>query len=179
MLILGGLLVIALFAALVGPWFINWDDYKANFEAEAEKILGQPVRVDGSAKASILPSPSLTFTDVKVGDTEGRPMMTVEKFSVTIELMPLLEGEIRVVTMKIEKPVVTVSTDDSGNIDWLLRTEASKALDPDKVVLDDVEISDGTLTYRDARSGVDLTFAGINATVGARSLSGPWRVEGT
>ncbi|KAB2855709.1 MAG: AsmA family protein, partial [Bauldia sp.] len=77
MLILGGLVVIALFAALLAPWFINWDDYKGNFQAEAEKILGQPVRVVGSAKASILPSPSLTFTNVEVGDTEGQPMMTV------------------------------------------------------------------------------------------------------
>lgn len=171
--------MIALFAALVGPWFINWDDYKANFEAEAEKILGQPVRVAGSAKASILPSPSLTFTNVEVGDTEGQPMMTVEKFSVTIELMPLLEGEIRVVTMRLDKPVVAVSTDDAGLVDWLIRSEASKALDPDKVVLDDVEISDGTLAYRDAQTGLDLVFSGINATISARSLAGPWRVEGT
>ena len=36
-LTIGGLIVIALFAALIAPWFINWDDYKANFEAEAEK----------------------------------------------------------------------------------------------------------------------------------------------
>ena len=179
MLILGGLVVIALFAALLAPWFINWDDYKGNFQAEAEKILGQPVRVVGSAKASILPSPSLTFTNVEVGDTEGQPMMTVEKFSVTIELMPLLQGEIRVVSMRLERPVVAVSIDDTGLVDWLIRSEASKALDPDKVVLDDVEISGGTLAYKDARTGLDLVFSNINAAIGARSLAGPWRVEGT
>lgn len=50
-------MVIALFAALIAPWFINWDDYKANFEAEATRILGQPVHVNGTADASILPSP--------------------------------------------------------------------------------------------------------------------------
>ena len=70
------------------------------------RILGQPVHVNGSADASILPSPSLTFTDVEVGETEGQPMMTVKRFSVTIELMPLIQGEIRVVSMKLEKPVV-------------------------------------------------------------------------
>ena len=62
-------MVIALFAALIGPYFVNWNDYKSTFEAEAEKILGQPVRVAGTAKATVLPSPSLTFTDVQVGDT--------------------------------------------------------------------------------------------------------------
>ncbi|MCP4309205.1 MAG: AsmA family protein, partial [bacterium] len=124
--IIGGLVVIVLFTALIAPWFINWDDYKATFEAEAEKILGQPVRVHGSADASILPSPSLTFTDVKVGDTEGRPMMTVDRFAVTIELLPLIQGEIRVVSMTLEKPVVRVSVDDTGQVDWLLRSDASR-----------------------------------------------------
>ena len=106
--------MIALFAALIGPYFINWDDYKANFEAEAEKILGQPVRVLGAASATLLPSPSLTFTHVQVGDTEGKPMMEVDRFEATIELMPLLQGEIRVVSMKLERPRVRVMVDDSG-----------------------------------------------------------------
>ena len=139
-MILGGLVAVALFAALIGPYFINWNDYKGTFEAEAEKILGQPVRVVGTASATLLPLPSLTFTQVQVGETEGAPMMTVEHFDVTIELMPLLEGEIRVVSMKLGKPHVKISVDDSGTVDWLLRTEASKALNPEKVVLEDAEI---------------------------------------
>ncbi len=34
-LIVGGAIVIVLFAALIVPWFVNWDSYKANFEQEA------------------------------------------------------------------------------------------------------------------------------------------------
>ena len=57
-------MVIALFAALIVPWFVNWNDYRASFEAEASRILGHRVHVEGDAHATILPSPSLTFTDV-------------------------------------------------------------------------------------------------------------------
>ena len=167
LLILGGLVAIALFAALIGPYFVNWNDYKSTFEAEAEKILGQPVRVAGTAKATVLPSPSLTFTDVQVGDTEGEPMMTVERFDVTIELMPLLQGEIHVISMKLQKPHVRIAVDDSGTIDWLIRSEASKALDPEKVALDNVEIADGAASYIDARTGVQLDFDNINASIKA------------
>ena len=71
------------------------------------------------------------------------------------------------------------SVDDSGTVDWLIRTEASKALDPDKVVLEDVEINDGAVTYADARTGVAFSAQHVNALVEARSLSGPWRVEGS
>lgn len=178
-MILGGLVAVALFAALIGPYFINWNDYKGTFEAEAEKILGQPVRVVGTASATLLPLPSLAFTQVEVGDTEGAPMMTVEKFDVTIELMPLLEGEIRVVSMKLQKPHVKISVDDSGTVDWLLRTEASKALNPEKVVLEDVEIIDGSVDYIDGSSGIKLGFDNINSNIQATALTGPWKISGT
>jgi len=161
------------------PWFINWDDYKANFEAEATRILGQPVHVNGTADASILPSPSLTFTDVTVGETEGAPMMEVRRFSVTIELMPLIQGEINVIAMTLEDPVVRVAVDDAGRIDWTLRGEASRDLDPDKVSLAGVEIRNGTLIYTDAGADAAVTLSEITATVEARSLAGPWRIEGS
>ena len=106
-------------------------------------------------------------------------MMEVDRFEATIELMPLLQGEIRVMCMKLDRPHVRVMVDDSGTIDWLIRTEASKTLDPDKVVLEDVEINDGTLSYVDASSGVGFSAQHINALVEARSLSGPWRIEGS
>jgi len=171
--------VIALFAALIAPWFVNWNDYKGTFEAEAGRILGQPVTVVGSARASILPSPSLTFGDVRVGDVDGKPMMTVDRFEVTIELMPLLQGEIRVVSMKLRRPVVTVMVDDSGGIDWLARSEASQKLDPDKVILENVAITDGEIDYSDIRAGISRRLEKVNAEVEARSLSGPWRVDGS
>ncbi|MCB1500838.1 MAG: hypothetical protein KDK07_13785 [Bauldia sp.] len=137
------------------------------------------MHVRGSASASILPSPSLTFTNVEVGDTEGQPMMSVRRFAVTIELMPLIQGEISVISMKIEDPVVRVSVDDAGQIDWTIRGEASRTLEPDKVVLSGVEVTGGTLIYNDAGSGSSVTLTDVNATVEARSLAGPWRIEGS
>jgi uncharacterized protein involved in outer membrane biogenesis len=178
-LIVGGAIVIALFAALIAPRFVNWNDYKSSFEAEAEKILGQPVHVRGSASATILPSPSLTFTDVEVGAAGGKPMMTVDRFEVTIELMPLLQGQFRVVTMKLARPTVNIAVDANGTVDWLVRSDASKGLDPDKVVLEDVEVEDGTISYADAKSGTALTFDHVKALIAARALSGPWRIDGT
>jgi hypothetical protein len=137
------------------------------------------VHVNGTADASILPSPSLTFTDVTVGETEGKPMMEVKRFSVTIELMPLIQGEIRVISMAIEDPVVRVAVDDNGQVDWTLRTDAARDLDPNNVALTGVEITNGTLSYTDARSNTAITLSDIKANVDARSLAGPWRIDGS
>ena len=172
-------MVVALFAALIVPWFVNWNDYRASFEAEASRILGHRVHVEGDAHATILPSPSLTFTKVEVDDQDGRRIMDVARFDVVIELMPLLQGEIRVVSMTLEKPVVNVSVDATGKAAWLSRVKLREPFDPDKVVLDNITIKDGALNYADAQTGVKLAFDGISAQVSARALSGPWHVDGS
>jgi uncharacterized protein involved in outer membrane biogenesis len=179
LVILGGIVVVVLFAALIGPYFIDWNNYKATFETAAERILGQPVHVRGTADAGLLPSPSMTFTDVEVGDREGRPMMTVARFTATLELMPLLQGQIHVVSMKLEQPAATVSVDDAGRADWMLRSDTGRTVDADSVTLQDVEIADGTLTYTDAASAIARKFEHITATVEASSLAGPWRIVGS
>ncbi len=172
-------MVAALFAALIAPLFINWNDYRTAFETEAGKVLGHSVRVNGTATANILPAPSLTFTDVEVGDSGDAPLMTVKRFSATIELIPLLQGEIRVVSMRLEEPDVRFGLDANGTAQWLTRSDASRGLNPGKVVLEDVQISGGRLTYNDVRSGISLQFNGVQAAIDARSLLGPWHVDGS
>ncbi len=159
------------------PWFVDWNNFRDSFEAEASQILGHTVVVNGGADATILPAPSLTFTDVVVSDADGNPMAKVERFEVTIELMPLLQGEIRVISMKLQRPEVTVRVAASGQINWLERGPEALPLDADRVILETVAIEDGALTYVDARSGAQRTFSGVMATVSARSLSGPWKVD--
>lgn len=167
-----------LFAALIGPYFIDWDNYKATFEAEASRILGQPVKVGGKADARLLPYPSVTFENVLIGDREGQPMMTVDRVSADLELFPLLQGEIHVVSMAIEKPRATVTMDDSGSLDWLIAGADAGRIDPAAVTLAGVEISDGVLVYSDPSSGIRREFQIGHATVEAGSLAGPWRIEG-
>jgi hypothetical protein len=126
-----------------------------------------------------LPSPSLTFEDVTVGDAAGEPMMRVERFEITIELMPLLQGKFRVTSMRLDRPRMRVNVDEAGTLDWQVRNEASKALDPENVILERLEIVDGRIDYSDRVGETDLAFAGVNAVVEARSLLGPWRIEGS
>jgi uncharacterized protein involved in outer membrane biogenesis len=160
------------------PWFVDWNAFRSTFEREAEKILGQPVTVAGTADASLLPMPSLVFTDVRVGGTPGEPMMKIDRFAVRIELIPLITGTFKVVDMAITRPSLKVTVGADGTPDWLRRSEASKTLDPDAVTLEKVDISDGSIDYRDLRTGRSVSLTGINAAVDARSLLGPWKVEG-
>ena len=169
----------ALFAALIVPHFIDWNNYRSAFEAQASAILGHPVKVNGTASASVLPSPSLTFTDVEVDDGNGGPLMTVQRFSATVELVPLFQGQIHIVSLTLEQPDVRLAFDAAGDSPWLKRSAASGSIDPDSVAIEDLEVVNGRLDYSDARDGFAETFGGISATVDARSLLGPWHVEGS
>ena len=171
--------MVVLFAALIAPFFINWNSYRSDFEREASRILGHPVHVGGASHVSILPSPSLTFTDVEVGDPGADPLMTIAQFSATFELVPLFQGQVHVVSMRLENPVVRVTAAADGTIDWMQRAANGAAVDPDKVALADVRIDGGSLIYRDAGTGVSLAFDSIDANISATSLAGPWRIDGT
>ncbi len=86
--------MLLLTAALVVPPFIDWSGYRADFEREASTILDRPVKVAGEVKARLLPFPSVTFSDVRVGADPDHPVMTVQTFSMDAELMPFLRGQL-------------------------------------------------------------------------------------
>lgn len=162
---------------MIVPWFVNWSGCKAGFEAEAEKILGQPVRVIGSVKATILPAPSLTFEDVWIGD--GEPMLKVARFSATIEMMPLLQGKLHIVSMVFDRPHMRIVVDELGRFNWRSGGETSNGLALEDTVFEGVEIVDGRIDYIDRLGGNEFSFEGIEATANASSLIGPWRIDGT
>ena len=58
---IGIAVILALVTALVGPLFVDWTAYRATFEREASRLVGQPILVLGEANARLLPLPRVTF----------------------------------------------------------------------------------------------------------------------
>ena len=164
--------------ALVGPYFVDWTSYRADFEREATHILGRKVTVNGAATARLLPFPSVTFSDVSVaGGPDGEPAMTVETFSMDAELAPFMRGEILIFDMRLDRPKVRLSVGQDGVVDWALRP--STPYDPTQITLEKLTVSEGQVLVRHGASGREHALTEINATISARSLAGPWRADGT
>lgn len=176
--IFGGLIVLALTMALVGPYFVDWTSYRAEFEREASAVLGRKVTVEGAAKARLLPFPSLSFADVQVAGTNaGDPAMTVESFSMDAELAPFLSGEVLIFDMRLVKPKATITIDENGTVDWAVRP--STPFDPQRISLERLTIEGGEISLRHAAGGRSHLISGIDAIISARSLAGPWRMDGS
>ena len=123
--IVGGLVVLALTLALVGPYFVNWTSYRADFEREASAILGRNVTVEGGVTARILPFPSVTFSDVVVaGASPDAPALTAETFSMDAELAPFMRGEFLIFDMRLVRPKVSISVAADGTVSWAMRPSA-------------------------------------------------------
>ncbi|PZO78958.1 MAG: AsmA protein [Mesorhizobium amorphae] len=174
----GGLFVLALCAALAAPYLVDWTSYRADFEREAETVLGRKVSVGGTASATLLPFPSVTFTDVTVsGGPGGQPAMTAESFSMDAELAPFMSGEFRIFDMRIVRPRVFVDVGEDGTVDWALRP--STPFDPRRITLEKLAVVDGAVTLRHRASGREHLVSSVNADLSARSFAGPWRMDGS
>ncbi len=168
--------MLALCVALVGPYFVDWTSYRADFEREASAVLGRKVTVEGSASARLLPFPSVTFTDVVVGGKAGEPAMTVETFSMDAELAPFLRGEVLIFDMRLVRPKARLEIADDGTVNWMVRP--STPFDARQVTLEKLTITEGQVEI--ARpGGRNHAITEVNGTVSARTLAGPWRGEGT
>lgn len=174
---LGGLVVVALFVALLAPLFVNWTDFRHEFEDQASRILGKKVVVHGALEARILPFPSVTLNDVTVGPGEdGKTLAHVARFSMDVELAPFLSGEARIFAMRVEKPDVRVRILSDGSLDWLLGSRPS--MPTRHVVLENVTVTDGSINFIDEQTGRTRLVQHLDADLKAGSLAGPWTVSG-
>ena len=173
----GGFFVLVLTVALVAPYFIDWTNYRAEFEREASAILGRKVVVQGDAEARLLPFPSVTFSDVAVGGgAHGEPAMTIETFSMDAELAPFLRGEFLIFDMRMVRPKGIVDIAEDGTVDWAVRP--SSPIPAAKIALEKLTVTEGQIEVRHRLSGRTHRLTDINAELAAKSVAAEG-IEGT
>src|SRR6202041_960241 len=93
--------IIALVAALIGPYFIDWNQFRPQFEEEATRVIGAPAHVGGKPGARLLPSPSLRLRSVVVGGANDLGRVRADKLDVEFSLGSLMRGEWRATELTI------------------------------------------------------------------------------
>lgn len=177
MLFIGGLVVVALFAALLAPFFVDWTSFRQDFEREASRIMGRTVTVHGSVDARLIPFPSVTLNDVRVGaPDDGQPLVEVARFSMDAELAPFLSGEALIFDMRIEEPKARIKLFKDGTLDWARGRKSD--IPARTVVLENVAVTGGEIEFVDEQTGRTRRVTGLDAQISAKSLAGPWRIDG-
>jgi hypothetical protein len=166
--------IIALIAALVGPYFIDWNQFRPQFETEATRVLGAPVRVGGALDARLLPTPSLRLRSVVVGGANDLGKVRADKLDVEFSLGSLMRGEWRANELTINGLSLDLGLDPQGRIDWPVSTATLKL---GSLSIDRLNLT-GRIALHDAASRETLELNDIAFSGDVRSLAGAVRGDG-
>ncbi|WGS22401.1 MULTISPECIES: AsmA-like C-terminal region-containing protein [unclassified Bradyrhizobium] len=166
--------ILALVAALVGPYFVDWNQFRPQFEEEATKIIGAPVRVAGDLDARLLPAPSLRLNNVTVGGANDLGKVRAGKLDVEFSLSSLMRGEWRATELTINGVSLDLGLDPKGRIDWPV---SSGTFNLASLAIDRLNLT-GRIALHDAASRSTLELSDIAFSGDVRSLAGSIRGDG-
>jgi AsmA-like protein len=167
--------ILALLAALIGPYFVDWNRFRPQFEAEATRVIGLPVRVEGAIDARLLPTPSLRLRGVNVGARFDESNARVSQLDVEFSLGSLMRGDWRANELTLNGLAVDLGLDDSGRMEWASRPGMFnfRALTVDRLNVT------GSLTFKDAASRTLVSFDDVAFKGDVRTNAGAIRGDGT
>jgi large subunit ribosomal protein L24 len=167
-------LILALIAALIGPYYIDWNQFRPQFEAEATQIIGAPVRVSGDLQARLLPTPTLRLGSVTVGGPNDLGKVRADKLDVEFSLGELMRGQWRANELTIGGLSLDLGLDRDGRIDW---RGASGKFNWASLSIDRLNLT-GRIALHDAASRSTLELSDIAFSGDVRSAAGAVRGDG-
>ena len=183
------LVVAALFLV---PSFLDWEDFKPEITERLEAITGRSLAIDGPLKVSILPTPTIEATDLRLANVPGAAgpdMARVKSLDLRLALGPLFSGEIAIPGLAIDEPVIELQRLADGRSNWIFESTPVPATEGEApgqagaglelTRLDSATITNGAIVYRHADGRLPERIEGIDATLSARTLDGPFRGDGT
>ena len=155
-----GLFVVA--AAWLG--LVDANAYKPRLEASASSALGMEVRVVGNVAIGLAPGLRVTLEDVHVR-SRAMDVVSAQQATIAIDLMSVLAKEIRIESIVLKHPVITIERDLDGRFNFERPQAAADAAPRDGP---DVSVSNGSVVYADKRFGQG--FEGRDCRLEARGL---------
>jgi AsmA-like protein len=167
--------IIALLAALIGPYFIDWNQFRPQFEAEATRIIGVPVRVAGHLDARLLPAPTLRLRSVTFGGNNDPGQLRADKLDVEFSLSSLMRGEWRATELTVNGMAADLGLDANGRVD--LPSTGSGSFNLASLAIERLNLT-GRVALHDAASRSTLELNDIAFAGDVRSLAGSVRGDG-
>ena len=202
------LVVLVVAALFVAPYLIDWDGLKPTIAERAELRFGRKLAIDGPIEVRFLPVPRVSVSDVRLVNLPGASvadMARAKRLDLELAIGPLLGGEIEAVKLALIDPVIELERLSSGAANWHFEPKPAAIPDsgkaetagaPDRAAdgksepanagggvgtagIQAVELRNGAIVYRDARSKHVEHLHTIDGTVSAREEGGPYQARGS
>jgi len=166
--------ILALLAALIGPYYVDWNQFRPQFELEASRVVGAPVRVGGELSARLLPAPSLRLRSLAVGGANDLGKIRADRLDVEFSLGSLMRGEWRATEMTINGMSLDLGLDSKGRVDWPV---SAGSFNLGSLAIDRFNLT-GRIALHDAASRSTVELSEIAFSGDVRSLAGSVRGDG-
>src|SRR5271169_1334069 len=127
---------------------------KAGLEATASDALAMQVSIGGRVRLGFFPVLLVTLEDVHVRN-RGVEVASAKQAVLGIDLLPLLENEVRIDKFALKTARIAVARDSDGRFNFD-NSEAAAAEPLPALDWPDVSLSDGTLVYADKQAGEEF-----------------------
>ena len=149
----GGLLGLLVLVAVALHLFVDVNAYKPRLEAAASGALGVEVRVGGRLGIGFFAGLYLALEDVHIRN-RGADIASAKEARLGIDLLPLLQKEVRIGKIALTNPKISIERDRDGKFNFEKPETAGGTLPA--LDLAEVSVSGGTLLYSDKQSGEGL-----------------------
>jgi len=171
---------------------IDLNQYRGLIAEKAEAATGRKLTLAGDIYLNLFTlSPSVAIDDVSFANAPwgSRPEMAkIKRLEAQVALLPLLSKRIEVKRFVLVSPDILLETDASGKGNWEFKPPAGAAPPPAEgekpaaaapsglaaqFTINEVDIKDGTLTYRDGKTKKTTTVTLDNLSASAESSTSP------
>lgn len=146
-----------------------------------EKATGRKVAVEGPVRLMLYPVLGLEAEGVRLANVAGGQaphLLTAKTLALGVELLPLLQGRVRVAKLVLSEPKLALELDAQGRPNWLLGDPNAPPLEIDNLSLGDVRIEQGVVEFTNLADGASFALRDMNVAVALPSLSAPLRIDG-
>lgn len=176
---LGLVVVAAVGTFLLIPYVVSVETIREAVADQLEAATGREVTFSGPASLSVLPSLKVQVSGVTIANASGlgpEPFAAMDGLSASLQILPLLTGQIRFDRLVMVRPRFNLALDEAGRANWHVgrlqpadrRAAPAGAAQEGggrTVSIDEFLVRDGQIVYVDLRSGARQQASSINATV--------------
>lgn len=166
--VIGALVVVLVAALLIIPSLIDWNGYKAQISQAVRDATGRELVLEGDLSMSLIPSPSLSASQVSLGNLPGAQdadMVSIEEVRVSVALMPLLTGNVQIKEVSLIDPVIAIETFEDGSNNLVFDPAQAARSGPDAGTITMPE--SGSQTPVQPQTGADNPASGSDDAAGS------------
>jgi AsmA protein len=192
LLIGGGLVAAALIAAGLLAYLVSRLDVRAEVERAVEGATGREMTISGDVGVSYWPVLGLRAENITLANVAGGrapAFLAADELHIGVQIRPLFDRQVVVERLVLDRPRIALEVNAQGQPNWILaparvaagpaRPPTEPAIDVSRTSLRSVTISDGELSFFDARRAVGWVVGDVDIRTALEGLEEPMRARGS